>query len=331
VSVAGDTSAPGADPDDAPTTSPGQQRRWGPPPQGPGPNCHRPEQGWRQVEEGRVRIRLDVAYDGSGFSGWAAQPGRRTVAGVVTEALHRLFGPTGAVGLTVAGRTDAGVHATGQVCHVDVSAEVWQALLAKSSRRGESTTTSLLRRLNGTLPYDVRVRNIAEISPDFDARFSAIYRRYEYRVTDAPYGADPLRRHEVLAWPRPLDLAALNAAAAGLVGEHDFAAYCRRKEHATTVREITRLDWRREGDLLIATVQADAFCQAMVRSLVGALLAVGDGRRDVDWPAGLLTLRERSSAVTVAPPHGLTLVEVGYPDDPADYARRAQVTRRLRV
>lgn len=283
------------------------------------------------MEEGRVRVRLDVAYDGSGFSGWAAQPGRRTVAGVVTEALHRLFGPTGAVGLTVAGRTDAGVHATGQVCHVDVSTEVWQALLAKSSRRAESTTASLLRRLNGTLPYDVRVRNIAEISPDFDARFSATYRRYEYRVTDAPYGADPLRRHEVLAWPRPLDLAALNAAAAGLVGEHDFAAYCRRKEHATTVREITRLDWRREGELLIATVQADAFCQAMVRSLVGALLAVGDGRRDVDWPAGLLTLRERSSAVTVAPPHGLTLVEVGYPDDPADYARRAQMTRRLRV
>ncbi|HEX6969221.1 MAG TPA: tRNA pseudouridine(38-40) synthase TruA [Micromonosporaceae bacterium] len=283
------------------------------------------------MAEERTRVRLDISYDGTGFSGWAAQPARRTVAGVVTEALHRLFGPTGAIGLTVAGRTDAGVHATGQVCHVDVATAVWQDLLAKNSLRRESTEASLLRRLNGTLPYDVRVRAIAEVPADFDARFSATFRRYEYRVTDAPYGADPLRRHEVLAWPRPLDVAAMNTASAGLVGEHDFAAYCRRKEHGTTVREISRLDWRRAGHLLVATVQADAFCQAMVRSLVGALLAVGDGRRDVDWPAGLLALRERSSAVTVAPPHGLTLVEVGYPEDPADFARRAQMTRRLRV
>jgi tRNA pseudouridine38-40 synthase len=223
------------------------------------------------------------------------------------------------------------VHATGQVCHVDVATEAWQALLAKRSPRPESAQVSLLRRLNGVLPPDVRVRGIAEVPADFDARFSATFRRYEYRVTDAPYGVDPLRRHEVLAWPRPLDLAALNTAAARLVGEHDFAAYCRRKEHATTVREVTRFEWRLDGDLLVATVQADAFCQAMVRSLVGALLMVGDGRRDVDWPASLLALRERSSAVTVAPPHGLTLVEVGYPDDPAEYARRAQVTRRLRV
>lgn len=281
--------------------------------------------------EGRIRIRLDVAYDGSGFSGWAVQPARRTVAGVVTEALGRIFGPTGAIGLTVAGRTDAGVHATGQVCHVDVLTEAWQGLIARAASRAEPVEVSLLRRLNGVLPPDVRVRGVTEVPAEFDARFSATFRRYEYRVTDAPYGADPLRRHEVLAWPRPLDLDALNAAAAGLVGEHDFAAYCRRKEHATTVREVTRFEWRRSGDLLIATVQADAFCQAMVRSLVGALLTVGDGRRPVDWPASLLALRERSSAVTVAPPHGLTLVEVGYPDDPSEYGRRAQLTRRLRV
>ena len=130
---------------------------------------------------------------------------------------------------------------------------------------------------------------------------------------------------------RPLELDRLWAAAAGLVGEHDFAAFCKRKDHATTVRAVTRLDWRREsGGVVVATVEADAFCQAMVRSLVGAMLTVGDGRRDPSWPASLLTLRERSSEVTVAPPHGLTLVAVGYPDE-ADYADRAELTRRLRA
>ncbi|MEH1100553.1 tRNA pseudouridine(38-40) synthase TruA [Micromonospora sp. CPCC 205561] len=269
----------------------------------------------------RTRLRLDVAYDGSGFSGWAAQPERRTVAGVLVQTLDLVLGAGTASGLTVAGRTDAGVHASGQVCHVDLPVAVW--------REHEGR---LLRRLARLLPTDVRVRAMAEVPADFDARFSATFRRYEYRVTDAPWGAEPLRRHEILAWPRPLELGALNAAAAGLVGEHDFAAYCRRKEHATTLRAVTRLDWRREPDgILVATVQADAFCQAMVRSLVGAMLVAGDGRRPVEWPGSLLTRRERSSEVTVAPAHGLTLVAVGYPDDPAEYARRAEATRRLRV
>lgn len=287
--------------------------------------------------DGRTRLRLDVAYDGTEFSGWAAQPARRTVAGVIVDTLARIFGPAVATGLTVAGRTDAGVHATGQVCHVDLPTAVWDALDAKASLRGgaareDSAARSLLRRLSGLLPTDVRVRAVTEVPVDFDARFSATFRRYEYRVTDAPYGAEPLRRHEILAWQRPLDLAALNAAATGLVGEHDFAAYCKRKEHATTVREVTRLDWRRDDTgVLVATVQADAFCQAMVRSLIGAMLVAGDGRRPAEWPAALLTRRERSSEVTVAPPHGLTLVSVGYPDDPAEYARRAEATRRLRV
>ncbi|MEU7842277.1 tRNA pseudouridine(38-40) synthase TruA [Micromonospora sp. NPDC049114] len=269
----------------------------------------------------RIRLRLDVSYDGAGFSGWAPQPTRRTVAGVLVETLDLVLGAGTATGLTVAGRTDAGVHASGQVCHLELPAEVW--------RQHEGR---LLRRLARLLPTDVRVRAMSEVPADFDARFSATFRRYEYRVTDAPYGAEPLRRHEVLAWPRPLDLTALNAAAAGLVGEHDFAAYCRRKENATTLREVTRLDWRRDPDgILVATVQADAFCQAMVRSLVGAMLAAGDGRRAVQWPGSLLDRQERSSEVTVAPAHGLTLVAVGYPADPADYARRADLTRRLRV
>ncbi|MFI7076689.1 tRNA pseudouridine(38-40) synthase TruA [Micromonospora sp. NPDC049903] len=271
--------------------------------------------------EERTRLRLDVAYDGTGFSGWAAQPERRTVAGVLVEALDLVLGAGVAAGLTVAGRTDAGVHASGQVCHVDVPGEVWRAHEGR-----------LLRRLARLLPGDVRVRAMSVVPESFDARFSATFRRYEYRVTDAPWGAEPLRRHEILAWPRALDVDRLAAAAAGLVGEHDFAAYCRRKENATTLREVTRLDWRREADgVLVATVQADAFCQAMVRSLVGAMLVAGDGRRPVEWPAGLLTRRERSSEVTVAPAHGLTLVAVGYPDDPAEYARRAEATRQLRV
>ncbi|MCZ7419106.1 tRNA pseudouridine(38-40) synthase TruA [Verrucosispora sp. WMMA2121] len=269
----------------------------------------------------RTRVRLDVAYDGTAFSGWAAQPGRRTVAGVLVEALDLVLGTGVAASLTVAGRTDAGVHASGQVCHLDLPVDVWRAHEGR-----------LLRRLARLLPTDVRVRAMGAVPASFDARFSATFRRYEYRVTDAPWGADPLRRHETLAWPRALDLDRLAAAAAGLVGEHDFAAYCRRKENATTLREVTRLDWRRDADgILVATVQADAFCQAMVRSLVGAMLVAGDGRRPVRWPADLLTRRERASEVTVAPAHGLTLVAVGYPDDPAEYARRAEATRRLRV
>lgn len=271
--------------------------------------------------DGRTRVRLDVAYDGTAFSGWAVQPSRRTVAGVLVENLDRIFGAGAVTGLTVAGRTDAGVHATGQVCHIDVPAPAWAELSA-----------TLIRRLAGLMPTDARVRAATQVPVEFDARFSATFRRYEYRVTDAPYGAEPLRRHDTLAWPRSLDLDALNAAAAGLVGEHDFAAYCRRKEHATTIREVTRLDWRRQDDgVLVATVQADAFCQAMVRSLVGAMLVAGDGRRAVQWPAGLLSRRERSSEVTVAPPHGLCLVAVGYPSDPAEFARRAVLTRRLRA
>ena len=267
-----------------------------------------------------VRLRLDVAYDGTGFSGWAAQPDRRTVAGVLTAVLERLFGPGGATGLTVAGRTDAGVHATGQVCHVDVPAERWAAL-----------RDTLVRRLAGLLPPDVRVTAAGRAPDGFDARFSALWRRYEYRVTDDPAGAAPLRRVDTLAWPRPLDDGLLAAASAPLAGEHDFVAFCRRREFASTVRAIQRLDWHRDPDgVLVATVQADAFCHSMVRSVVGALLAVGDGRRPVDWPAGLLRRTARADEVLVAPAHGLTLVAVGYPAGPAELARRAAITRNRR-
>ena len=264
-----------------------------------------------------VRLRVDLAYDGAGFAGWARQPGQRTVQGTVEEALATVL--RAPVGLTVAGRTDAGVHATGQVAHADVPGEAWSAVAG-----------TLVRRLAGVLPADVRVTAVAPAAPGFDARFSALFRRYAYRVTDAPWGADPMRRHDTLGWPRPLGLDALRAAAGGLLGEHDFAAFCKRREGAGTVRTLHRLDWDRGPDgVLVATVQADAFCHMMVRGLVGALLAVGEGRRPVDWPASLLDSRERSGAVAVAPAHGLALVQVGYPPD-AELAARAQLTRRRR-
>ena len=274
-----------------------------------------------------VRLRLSVAYDGTEFAGWAAQPRRRTVQGVVEAALGtvlRIAPPT----LTVAGRTDAGVHARGQVCHVDVPETAWKDAPGRS---GRMPGAALIRRLAGVLPPDVRVFSAEQAPAGFDARFSAIWRRYAYRVGDSPAGVDPLRRACVLWHPRRLDLAAMNAAAAGLIGEHDFAAFCRAREGATTIRTLTTLHWdRAEGGLAVATVQADAFCHNQVRAMVGALLTVGDGRRPIDWPARVLAGRARDSAVSVVSPHGLTLEEVGYPPD-EQLATRAAEARRLRT
>ena len=225
----------------------------------------------------------------------------------------------GPVRLTVAGRTDAGVHATGQVAHCDVPRRAW-----------EEQDGRLVRRLRGVLPADVAVAHADEAPPHFDARFSALARHYVYRLHDEPWGPSPLRRADVVGWPRPLDVAAMNAAAASLLGLHDFAAFCRRREGATTIRTLTALAAEREADGVIALrASADAFCHSMVRSLVGALVAVGERRKRVDWPASLLTRRTRSDDVAVAPAHGLTLVAVDYPPD-ADLAARNEVTRALR-
>ncbi len=218
------------------------------------------------------------------------------------------------VDLTVAGRTDAGVHATGQVAHCDVPRAVW---LEQEHR--------LVRRLRGVLPPDIAVPAVEEAHPDFDARFSALARHYVYRLTDVPWGPPPLRRTDVVAWPRTLDVDAMAAAAELLLGEHDFAAFCRRREGATTIRTLLGLDVLREVD-----DTADAFCHSMVRSLVGALLAVGEGRRPTEWPAILLSRTERASDVPVAPAAGLTLVDVDYPLD-RDLAARTRVTRARRV
>jgi tRNA pseudouridine38-40 synthase len=262
----------------------------------------------------RVRVRLDLSYDGTEFSGWASQPDRRTVQDVVQQALATVL-RVPSVALTVAGRTDAGVHAIGQVAHADLA---------------EAPNPKLVGRLAGVLPPDVRVRAIRIAPPAFDARFGALWRRYEYRISDDRTGVAPLRRRFVLDHRRSLDVSAMAAAAAPLLGLHDYAAFCRRTDFGTTIRTVQHFDVAREdsGEIVVG-IRADAFCQAMVRSLVGALLAVGEGRHDPAWPAALLGAEQRSSRITVAAAHGLTLVEVGYPPD-EELAARSTVTRARR-
>jgi tRNA pseudouridine38-40 synthase len=269
---------------------------------------------------GYVRVRLDLGYDGGDFSGWARQRERRTVQGELEDAIRTVLRLAEPVELTVAGRTDAGVHARGQVAHVDLPAAVWEA---EGGR--------LLRRLAGRLPWDVRVWDATRAPAGFNARFSAVWRRYAYRVGDHPGGVDPLLRGHVLWHDRPVDVEAMNAAAQLLLGEHDFAAYCKKREGATTIRTLIDLHWRRTPQgLAEATVRADAFCHNMVRALVGAMILVGDGHRPVGFPAEVLAGRVRHSAVNVVRPHGLTLEEVGYPAD-ADLAARNREARNLRT
>ncbi|GAA2366607.1 tRNA pseudouridine(38-40) synthase TruA [Nonomuraea africana] len=279
-----------------------------------------------------VRLRLDLGYDGADFSGWARQPGRRTVQGELEDALGTILRLGEAVSLTVAGRTDAGVHARGQVAHVDLPEASFDELVRDPQPASvDERLPVLLRRLAGVLPPDVRVHRVCVAPEGFDARFSALSRRYVYRVHDAPGGVDPLRRGEIVWHQRPLDLEAMIEGAAHLLGEHDFAAFCKRREGATTIRELQRLDWVRQPDgVLEATVVADAFCHSMVRALVGCLLAVGDGRRPREWPARVLAGAVRDSGVHVAPAHGLCLEEVGYPP-PEELAARAAATRRVRT
>ncbi|GGP71510.1 MULTISPECIES: tRNA pseudouridine(38-40) synthase TruA [Streptomyces] len=274
-----------------------------------------------EVEPGRVRVRLDLSYDGKDFSGWAKQPsGRRTVQGEIEGALRTVTRSAETYDLTVAGRTDAGVHARGQVAHVDLPQDVWDEHREK-----------LLRRLAGRLPHDVRIWRVAEAPSGFNARFAAIWRRYAYRVTDNPGGVDPLLRGHVLWHDWELDVEAMNAASAALLGEHDFAAYCKKREGATTIRTLQELSWvRGEDGIVTATVRADAFCHNMVRSLVGALLYVGDGHRGVEWPGKVLAAAVRDSSVHVVKPHGLTLEEVGYPADEL-LAARSREARNMRT
>jgi tRNA pseudouridine38-40 synthase len=275
-----------------------------------------------------VRLRFDIAYDGTDFAGWAAQAGQRTVAGVIGDALTTVFRTP--VRLWAAGRTDTGVHATGQVAHVDVPAAALPNVYPRSPRAGDPEFLPLLRRLSRFLPADVRVLEISRAPSGFDARFSALRRHYEYRLSTADYGVQPQQARYVTAWPRDLDVDAMGVASQDLLGLHDFAAFCRHRAGATTIRDLQRLDWSREDDLITAHVSADAFCWQMVRSLVGALLAVGEHRRTSQWCRELLSATERSSDFAAAPAQGLTLVGVDYPPDD-ELASRILITRDLRT
>ncbi|WP_344100003.1 tRNA pseudouridine synthase A [Myceligenerans crystallogenes] len=270
------------------------------------------------------------------FAGWARQPALRTVQGVLEDGLATILrtGPLGlpAPRLTVAGRTDAGVHARGQVAHVDVPVSRWDEMPGRSDR---DPGDAMVARLGGVLPGDVVVRRAAVAPDGFDARFSALHRRYAYRIADDVAFRDPLRRAHVLFGRKPLDVAAMDDAVRPLTGLHDFAAYCKPRPGATTIRELLDVGWERPGSgadagLVVARVVADAFCHNMVRAIVGASIAVGEHRRPAGWPAALLASRTREAGAAVVPPQGLTLEEITYPPD-GELAARAERIRAKRM
>lgn len=265
------------------------------------------------------RLRLDLAYDGGGFAGWAAQPGLRTCQGVVERALSTIAREP--IRVTVAGRTDAGVHASGQVAHADVPAALATGALDRPERLAHRF--SRLAAPEG----DLVVRAVSLAPPGFDARFSAVSRSYRYRIVTGP--ADPLERRTAAHVPQPLDVDAMRRAAEALVGLRDFAAFCRPREGATTIRELREFSWEQRGQLLTASLTADAFCHSMVRALVAASVRVGEGRLGLAQAAALLDERRRSPLTGLMPAHGLTLVAVGYPPDAglAEQAERARARR----
>jgi tRNA pseudouridine38-40 synthase len=277
-----------------------------------------------------VRIRLDIAYDGTHFHGWAVQPGLRTVQGVLEAALTRIVGSDAR--LVVAGRTDAGVHASGQVAHVDLDDAQWARVETRQGRAAADPAGSLARRIRGVLGQypDVTVSRTALAPDGFDARFSAVWRRYHYRLADLTVGYDPMRRNDTTTVRATLDADAMDAAAQTLIGLHDFAAYCKPRDEATTIRTLLDYRWTRDTEgVLVAEVKADAFCHSMVRALVGACAAVGEGKLTVDDVARLRDELTRTSAFKVLPARGLTLAEVGYPADEL-LASRAEQTRARR-
>jgi tRNA pseudouridine38-40 synthase len=266
-------------------------------------------------ESGFRRLRIDIAYDGTAFFGWAAQPDRRTIQDLVEEAIARIT--RGDVESVVAGRTDAGVHATGQVIHVDLPDAVFADGL---------TYIDLRYKLNRILDEDVRIMEISDAPEGFHARFSALRRIYTYKILDNNDVIPPLSRYDVAPWYRPLDADLMNKASELVLGHHDFAAFCKFKEGGTTIRTLETYRWcRDETGLLVADVIADAFCYSMVRNLVGAVVCVADGRKDPSWMAELLANKERVSDSLVFPARGLSLTRVDYPTND-QLIERAKVT-----
>ncbi|CAN2243785.1 tRNA pseudouridine(38-40) synthase TruA [Candidatus Planktophila versatilis] len=266
-------------------------------------------------ESGFRRLRLDIAYDGTHFFGWATQPGHRTLQDLIEEAISRISQTN--IDSIVAGRTDAGVHATGQVIHVDVPDAMFDRDL---------TYLDLRYKLNRILDEDVRIMNVSDAPQGFHARFSALRRYYSYKILDNNDVIAPLSRHDVASWYRPLDADRMNEASALLLGHHDFAAFCKFKVGGTTIRTLEKYEWHRSDEgLLVADVVADAFCYSMVRNLVGAVVCVADGRQSPAWIAQLLANKERVSDSLVFPARGLTLYQVDYPNND-QLLERAKIT-----
>jgi tRNA pseudouridine38-40 synthase len=266
-------------------------------------------------ESGFRRLRIDVAYDGTAFFGWATQPDKRTIQDLVESAVACIS--RSSVESVVAGRTDAGVHATGQVIHVDLPETVFADGL---------TYRDLRYKLNRILDEDVRIMEISDAPEGFHARFSALRRIYTYKILDNNEVIAPLSRYDVAPWYRPLDVDLINKASALVLGHHDFAAFCKFKDGGTTIRTLEKYQWRRDSQgLLTAEVVADAFCYSMVRNLVGAVICVADGRKDPSWIQELLANKERVSDSLVFPARGLSLTRVEYPSD-NELLDRARVT-----
>jgi len=277
-----------------------------------------------------VRVRLDIAYDGTNFRGWAKQPGLRTVQGTLEAALARIVGSE--VQFVVAGRTDAGVHAAGQVAHVDLDDAQWARVEARHGRAATDPAGSIAARMRGVLGAypDVTVHRSTLAPEGFDARFSAVWRRYRYRLADDVAGFDPARRLDTTSIRGSLDAEVMDAAARSLIGLHDFAAYCKARDDATTIRTLLDYRWARDADgVLVAEVKADAFCHSMVRALVGACAAVGEQRLGIGDLVVLRDALRRTSEFKVLAARGLTLTEVGYPTDD-QLAARAEQTRARR-
>ncbi|WP_363316582.1 tRNA pseudouridine(38-40) synthase TruA [Brevibacterium sp.] len=292
------------------------------------------------VAEAAVRFRLDLGYAGGGFHGWATQPGLRTVQGTLEAALAKICGVP--VRTVVAGRTDAGVHARRQVVHLDLPETTAARLGGTQGKRRRTPAEGLTSRLRGVLAHleapDVVVHAAQEVPAEFDARFSAVWRRYSYRIADAAAFLDPLAVGHTVQLRGELDVERMAAAAAELLGLHDFLPFCKPRPESTTIRTLQALTVTRgAGDGAITLgLQADAFCHHMVRALVGALVKVGHGSWDVTAPAEQLARAEAGAAKTalapmhLMPAHGLVLEEVGYPEGPAGWAEQAETARNRR-
>jgi tRNA pseudouridine38-40 synthase len=251
-----------------------------------------------EVKSGFSRLRVDLTYEGTNFSGWAKQPNERTVQEEVEKALSMITQTK--VATIVAGRTDAGVHAKHQVIHTDLPAQ--------------TDINNLSFRLNQILDADIRVLT-AQWAPDnFHARFTAISRTYQYKIIDAGKVTAPLDRHDSTEWFRPLDIELMNSGSNLLLGVHDFFAFCKFREGGSTIKNLLTFNWYRdEKDVVICEISADSFRYNMVRNLVGAAVCVGEGRFKPEWMFDTLKNKERIPDSYVFPAKGLTLISVQYP------------------